>query len=399
MKVALVGCTHGELDAIYAHIEELNAAAALGSPSERVKLLLCCGDFESLRNSNDLKCKACPPKYRHMNAFPEYYSGEKRASVLTIFIGGNHEASNSLQELHYGGWVAPHIFYLGAAGVISVGGLRIAGISGIYQAKHYHKGHFERAPYSKDAVKSVYCVREFEIYQLSHLAAGDKQLRRLDAFLSHDWPTHIENHGDLAALLSERPDFRHSIAIGNFGSPGSEHLLKTLRPREWLAGHMHVRFEAHVQHEGEQQTTHFLALSKCWPGKACLEVLDLPSPSDDAQAAGDELRVLMDAEWLAILRATHHLASDSKAPVVLPTAPMVVDIEWVENRLDGVFGSSAELKNKIRGEWMSDFAMTAPPLGQESGAAAEFRMGNPQTDALLDLLELPHAVTTPFAIR
>ncbi|GAB9467880.1 hypothetical protein Gpo141_00005211 [Globisporangium polare] len=78
---------------------------------------------------------------------------------------------------------------------------------------------------------------------------------------------------------------------------------------------------------------------------------------------------------------------------------MVVDIEWVENRLDGVFGSSAELKNKIRGEWMSDFAMTAPPLGQESGAAAEFRMGNPQTDALLDLLELPHAVTTPFAIR
>ena len=42
-----------------------------------------------------------------------YYSGEKTAPVLTVFIGGNHEASNYLQELPYGGWVAPKIYYLG----------------------------------------------------------------------------------------------------------------------------------------------------------------------------------------------------------------------------------------------------------------------------------------------
>jgi len=42
-----------------------------------------------------------------------YYSGEKKAPVLTVFIGGNHEASNYLQELPYGGWVAPNIYYLG----------------------------------------------------------------------------------------------------------------------------------------------------------------------------------------------------------------------------------------------------------------------------------------------
>ena len=46
----------------------------------------------------------------------QYYSGEKKAPVLTIFIGGNHEASNYLQELPYGGWVAPNIYYLGYAG-------------------------------------------------------------------------------------------------------------------------------------------------------------------------------------------------------------------------------------------------------------------------------------------
>jgi len=42
-----------------------------------------------------------------------YYSGEKIAPVLTIFVGGNHEASNYLQELPYGGWVAPKIYYMG----------------------------------------------------------------------------------------------------------------------------------------------------------------------------------------------------------------------------------------------------------------------------------------------
>jgi lariat debranching enzyme len=46
-------------------------------------------------------------------SYCRYYSGEKKAPVLTIFIGGNHEASNYLQELPYGGWVAPDIYYLG----------------------------------------------------------------------------------------------------------------------------------------------------------------------------------------------------------------------------------------------------------------------------------------------
>lgn len=51
-----------------------------------------------------------------------YYNGEKVAPILTIFIGGNHEASNYLQELPYGGWVAPNIYYLGYAGIINIAG-------------------------------------------------------------------------------------------------------------------------------------------------------------------------------------------------------------------------------------------------------------------------------------
>jgi len=48
-------------------------------------------------------------------------------------VGGNHEASNYMWELYHGGWAAPNIRYLGAAGCIKFGGLRIAGLSGIYK--------------------------------------------------------------------------------------------------------------------------------------------------------------------------------------------------------------------------------------------------------------------------
>ena len=52
-------------------------------------------------------------------------------------VGGNHEAANYLWELYYGGWAAPDIWFLGYAGVVSFGGVRIGGLSGIYKDNHY----------------------------------------------------------------------------------------------------------------------------------------------------------------------------------------------------------------------------------------------------------------------
>jgi len=93
-----------------------------------VELLLICGDFEALRDSNDLNAISVPNKYKSLNSFIGYFNGSKLAPVKTIFIGGNHEASNLLQSLYYGGYVAPNIYYLGCAGVINYKGIRIAGI-------------------------------------------------------------------------------------------------------------------------------------------------------------------------------------------------------------------------------------------------------------------------------
>ncbi|XP_032121343.1 lariat debranching enzyme isoform X2 [Sapajus apella] len=161
MRVAVAGCCHGELDKIY----ETLALAERRGPGP-VDLLLCCGDFQAVRNEADLRCMAVPPKYRHMQTFYRYYSGEKKAPVLTLFIGGNHEASNHLQELPYGGWVAPNIYYLGLAGVVKYRGVRIGGISGIFKSHDYRKGHFECPPYNSSTVRSIYHVRNIEVYKL-----------------------------------------------------------------------------------------------------------------------------------------------------------------------------------------------------------------------------------------
>ena len=108
----------------------------------KVDLLLCCGDFQSHRNPADFHSSSIPPKYRRLGTFPKYYAGEKKAPILTLFIGGNHEASQPLRELYYGGWAAPNIYYMGAASVVRYGGIRIGGISGIYKSHDYQMGHF-----------------------------------------------------------------------------------------------------------------------------------------------------------------------------------------------------------------------------------------------------------------
>lgn len=69
--------------------------------------------------------------------FYKYYTGELKAPFLTIFIGGNHEASNYLRELEFGGWVAENIYFLGKTGIINIRKgqqvIKLAGISGIFK--------------------------------------------------------------------------------------------------------------------------------------------------------------------------------------------------------------------------------------------------------------------------
>lgn len=235
-----------------------------------------------------------------------YYSGEKVAPILTIFIGGNHEASNYLQELPFGGWVAPNIYYLGYASVLNFKGVRIGGLSGIYKGFDYFKGHFECPPYNENTKRSVYHYRQQETYRLQQLKTP------IDILMSHDWPTDVYNYGNAGQLMNYKRHFRDEILENRLGSPPLFKLLKKLKPTYWFSGHLHCKFAAVIPHEDGTQTK-FLALDKCLPNKRFLQIIDIETPNDDGS---DQLKY--DLEWLTILYTTKHLTHVRNSPVYMP---------------------------------------------------------------------------------
>ncbi|KAK7203913.1 lariat debranching enzyme, C-terminal domain-containing protein [Myxozyma melibiosi] len=303
-NIAFEGCCHGELNKIYRAVEQLQ---------HKIDLVIIGGDFQAVRNYSDLQSMSVPPKYARLGDFADYYSGKKKAPVLTIFIGGNHEASNYLSELFYGGWVAPNIYYMGAANVLTFKGLRIGGLSGIYNEKHYNMGHHERVPYNADTLRSVYHVRQFDVMRMYMTST------RFEFMLSHDWPRGIEHHGKLKKLLFKKPHFREDVEKGEIGSPPMMTLLKYIKPKYWWSSHLHVKYAAMVRHqtlkrkrknraqESEEDfaaevpladgymRTHFLSLDKCVKGRNFIQLTRVPYESEQG--------LCYDPEWLAMTKA------------------------------------------------------------------------------------------------
>uniref|UniRef100_A0A8C9RFB4 Debranching RNA lariats 1 n=1 Tax=Scleropages formosus TaxID=113540 RepID=A0A8C9RFB4_SCLFO len=375
MKVAVEGCCHGELDKIYETIAYLERKDGVS-----VDLLLCCGDFQAVRNEGDMKCMAVPAKYRNMETFYKYYSGEKKAPVLTIFIGGNHEASNHLQELPYGGWVAPNIYYLGYAGVVRYKGVRIGGLSGIFKSHDYRKGHYEFPPYSQETLRSVYHVRNIEIFKL-------KQIRQpMDIFMSHDWPRGIYHYGSTEQLLRKKKFLRQEVETSTLGSPAAAELLAHLKPSYWFSAHLHVKFAAIMQHQAQSncmpRTTKFLSLDKCLPHRDFLQIVEV------AERTSLSERLEYDPEWLAILKATDGLQKVSRN-------------HWNPPQDNGLHSrwdfsqSEAEMLNVVAdlgGELQipENFSMTTPPYdpSRPQPHLPPSYSTNPQTTELCALLGL-----------
>ncbi|CAI7633781.1 unnamed protein product [Penicillium glandicola] len=238
VRIAVEGCGHGSLNDIY----ETVGRKATEKGWDSVDLVIIGGDFQALRNANDATCLSVPDKYKQIGDFHQYYSGARTAPYLTIFIGGNHEASNHLSELYYGGWVAPNIYFLGAANIIRFGPLRISGMSGIWKGYDYRKPHYERLPYNAADVASIYHIRELDVRKLLQVRT------QVDIGLSHDWPKGVEKLGDYHTLFRKKSGFKADSDSGKLGSVAAREALNHLRPAYWLSAHLHVRFTAKVPH-------------------------------------------------------------------------------------------------------------------------------------------------------
>ncbi|CAE6426136.1 unnamed protein product [Rhizoctonia solani] len=449
MKVAVAGCCHGELDATYKQISDLE-----NRNNYTIDLLLINGDFQAIRNHQDLQCMAVPDKYKQLGTFYKYYTGEEKAPVLTIVIGGNHEASNYLWELYHGGWLAPNIYYIGGSGCVKVNGLRIAGASGIYKAQDY----------------------------------------RLD----------ITQYGDVAGLLKRKPFFKSDIEKGELGSPPMMDLLRSLQPSYWFSAHLHCKFEALVNHESETsessvpslgqtstvpaeaekdlsggtagaanpdeiqlddlddtpesypplaanlpsrsmesgpelnpdeilieddqggidvvpinsepakqvnsldniksgkvgggqppaRSTRFLALDKCLPRRQYLHVLDLDPATPGSGLRTSPPTLTYDREWLAISRALHpFLSTERRQPPLPPVwdlAPLIQESQrWVDENV-----GEREIRH------VQEFTMTAPgPVNTNPRPARNLQpppwYTNPQTEAFCTMLGLENKVNPP----
>jgi len=210
-------------------------------------------------------------------------------------------------------------------------------------------GHHEKPPYNESDIRSVYHIREFEVFKLMQLSSP------IDIFLSHDWPQGIVRYGNQEKLFRAKHFLREEGE--NFGSPPATELLNKLQPNYWFAGHMHVKFPALVPHPDTGKTTKFLALSKVKRNEDFLQIIDIVEES-----GGSSSKVLSyDPEWLLILLLTKDLMSSSRGSVSLPSGqreefmPRTQEINCLLERISGLKGLSIpketfERKQSISGE-------------------------------------------------
>lgn len=321
LQVAIQGCAHGQLQHIYDSLKTLKT---------KPDILLILGDFQSLLTKYDYKTCAIPPKYAKLGDFHKYYTGQLEAPILTIFIGGNHENMGQLTKIPHGGYIAKNIFYMGACNVITFMGVRMAGISGIYNEFDHlrERPDWDQIDWNREK-RSTYHVRDSEIVPLAMMR------ERISLVMSHDWPTSIAKHGDLKKLLKQKPYFRDEINDNSLGSPLNWYLLKRLKPIWWASAHLHVRFEATYKHDHKvnndeidldidldlnsdldlkpgistqttstkiNTTTKFIALDKCKGGNSFRHLTEITIDYDENHPTCQDRALYWDPEYLANLK-------------------------------------------------------------------------------------------------
>ena len=218
MKIAIFGDIHGHWCDLRNVVLELHSRAPLD-------LVLQCGDAQPIRDEDDLEYMHCPEKYREIGDFWIFNEGAEEFPVPVLFIGGNHEPWNFLDQNREGGILAPNIEFLGRIGMREMMGTRTVGLSGVYSQKHFNTTRVEWPyPISRRRLATYYNSEDL------NEATG---FGKTDILLLHEWPSLMNGA-------------RNKAWPSHWGTVGSEpltELIELLRPKYVFCGHMHAPAE------------------------------------------------------------------------------------------------------------------------------------------------------------
>lgn len=182
-------------------------------------LVLQVGDAQPTSDELDLTFMPVPEMHRALGSFNQLAGSWP---IPTWFIAGNHEPFNRLEAMPQGGPISQNLDYLGRISSRTIGGLRTAGLSGIFSSRFYEAPR-EPWPFQVSKVKQASYFRRKELQELARTP-------RPDILLMHEWPTQME-----AGRTPMWPRHWSKVGCEPLGD-----LVASLRPRFVFCGHMHV---------------------------------------------------------------------------------------------------------------------------------------------------------------
>ncbi|MFA5176187.1 MAG: metallophosphoesterase [Candidatus Nanoarchaeia archaeon] len=218
---AIFGDIHGKQDLMYETAIEWEQTN--GKPIDAILQL---GDFESIVKEEDFNYYYAPQRHNKKNNFADYCDGFKTAPFLTVFIGGNHEAWGLLKNYSEGGFIAPHIYFLGFSGLIEIKGVKIGGLSGIYNQKKWKS--------KRNTIPSF----DWKYYNKQDVDFLSK--KSLDILLLHDWVSPIYDKlktNPYASIIKKENLPKENDMLSNKNPVYN--LIENTRPQYVFMGHKH----------------------------------------------------------------------------------------------------------------------------------------------------------------
>ncbi|MGB3507685.1 MAG: metallophosphoesterase [Microcoleaceae cyanobacterium] len=177
-----------------------------------------------------------PTKYRKLGDFIDFYQQRAIFPWPIWFIGGNHEPYGFLDRINPGTEITKNCYYLGRVGSVVLAGLKVVGVSGIYQEENFRVSRPEISQMNSYSNKEYIGFTESEIIQAL-------DYKSTDILLLHDWPANIINPADAKEFEQQRRSRGYYNLVGN---EYARMLVDELKPKLVVCGHLHKSYRNQI---------------------------------------------------------------------------------------------------------------------------------------------------------